>query len=124
MTRNYLTGQTTSLNSAVHLETVLLSSNYLSCEAAGLEDATELGMSCFIEPTQHALIEAGQTMMNTFPWVNPFEGLSTTTYPNLVLAFVGNQMTTKASLLPPVGSSRILKEDRIRQDKRPTFSGL
>lgn len=59
LTRNFLSGSTSMLRLATSLKTLILSSNYLSCDSVRLDDAAGLGVGKFYNPTSLALYNFG-----------------------------------------------------------------
>ena len=93
LARNYITGNTEHLESGTSLQTLLVSSNYLSCQSVQLEAATELGRGLFVDPTTDALQRVGEVLKGyTGGLANPYTSVSnaTTTLENTVLVFAGN----------------------------------
>ena len=92
---------------------------------ADLDAAVNLSDSSFLDPLPKLLLEFGRKKAESFPYVNPFESLKPSSYPNMALSFAGNpQLTTSAGLMPPVEAGRLLLRDEIRQGKVALFSGL
>ena len=97
LARNYLTGNTDHLGQQSALKTLLLSSNYLSCQSAELEDATNLGQGHFADPTNSTLELAGKVLQGVtggeLHGSTPIKA-----FENTVLVFAGN---TEAPHPPP-----------------------
>ena len=55
--QNYLHGETSGLNHASKMTTLLLSGNYLSCNGAGLEQSLDLGEGRFQAPQIQAKLQ-------------------------------------------------------------------
>ena len=88
LARNSITGNTDNLEQQSALKTLLISSNYLSCESAKLENTINLGQGVFQDPTSSALEQAGKVLQGE-TGTNPFTSVPKT-FENTVLAYAGN----------------------------------
>ena len=88
LARNSITGNTDNLEQQSALKTLLISSNYLSCPSAKLENAINLGQGRFQDPTSSALEQAGKVLEGEIG-PNPFTSVPKT-FKNTVLAYAGN----------------------------------
>ena len=68
--KNRLVGSTQSLENAPSLQTVILSNNYISCDAATLDMASSLGHGTFKDPGPEALHMVGEWFRTKYPYVN------------------------------------------------------
>ena len=144
LARNYITGNTDHLDQQSALETLLISSNFLSCEVAEIEHAARLGQGTFQDPTSSTLEQAGKVLQGV-TGTNPFASTVNIFFKNAVLAFAGNvqessslqptcalglsfmcvQMSRKAAILPPTTEAgRLLQEDVIEDGRRTLFPGM
>ena len=71
------------------MQTVLLSSNRLSCEAVSLDGAAGLGKGNWTPPTQLALLIAGKDIESVTD-TNPYADIVLTNQSNTALSFAGN----------------------------------
>ena len=125
LSRNYLVGSIQAEHTRASLRSIILSSNFLSCDAnlQGDSDDHSLGTGIFKEPTSDTLRAFGTILAQAYPNVQPF-GLATE-YHNVVLAFAGNsQLSTEASFLPPHEPDELRHADLIQQGSRGLFSGF
>ena len=121
LSRNFLTGSVQTHGSERPLRTMILSSNYLSCEAKF--NGSELGKEKFSDPTEYALYTAGLRIKRSYPNIQPF-GQIPKKYPNLVLVWPGNsQLLTGASYLPPQEPDPLRQADAIAHGRRNLFAG-
>ena len=89
--RNYFDGTTESLESAQKLQTLILSSNRLSCNVLEGNEAAGLGDGRFLEPSGYVLFQAGRILTNEHKAAkNPFEDIVPSTFQNLALVFAGH----------------------------------
>ena len=88
LARNSITGNTDNLEQQSALKTLLISSNYLSCQSAKLENTINLGQGVFQDPTSSALEQAGKVLQGE-TGTNPFTSVPKT-FKNTVLAYAGN----------------------------------
>lgn len=88
LARNSITGNTDNLEQQSALKTLLISSNYLSCQSAKLENTIDLGQGVFQDPTSSALEQAGKVILHETE-INPFTSVPKT-FKNTVLAYAGN----------------------------------
>ena len=124
LSRNYLRGSTGALKEADALETLVLSSNYFSCDAVDLDGASRLAEGRFQDPGARALRGAGLALAEGFPFINPFAAVRNITYTNLALVYTGNsQLTTQASVAESVPAGNLLVKDMVKLGRRPLFSG-
>eukprot|EP00656_Telonema_subtile_P057663 TRINITY_DN9538_c0_g1_i4.p1 TRINITY_DN9538_c0_g1~~TRINITY_DN9538_c0_g1_i4.p1 ORF type:complete len:894 (+),score=105.11 TRINITY_DN9538_c0_g1_i4:1970-4651(+) len=122
LSRNYLQGSSDGLASTA-LATLVISANYMSCEAGRLEHALGLGEGTFAEPVNTALKQVGKQLEIELN-VNPFQHVVVQTFPNVVLAYAGNpQLTTSSSWFSQTAPGKLRDEDEIVRGKRPLFAG-
>jgi hypothetical protein len=88
LARNYITGKTDNLEHESALQTLLLSSNRLSCQSAELENATNLGQGDFVEPSSSTLEDAGKVLEGVTGTASAVSAAKT--FQNTVLIFAGN----------------------------------
>ena len=103
LARNYITGDTNHLEQQPSLQTLLIFSNYLTCQSAELTDSKRLGQSDFVDPTSSTLQEAGMVLQG-ISMTNPFQSVPNNVFPNTVLAFAGN---VQESLIAPISARRL-----------------
>jgi len=89
LARNYIIGNTDHLDQESALETLLVFSNFLSCEVAEIEHAAHLGQGTFQDPASSTLEQAGKVLQGE-TGSNPFASTLDISFPNIVLAFAGN----------------------------------
>jgi hypothetical protein len=123
--RNYLTGTTKLYEGAEGLETLILSSNFLSCNAARLDNAINLTDGVFRDPGLEALRAVGAAIADVFPYVDPFSNLKSSNYTNIALVYAGNsQLTSSGSSIPDQAKpGRLTDKDRIRGGRHGLFAG-
>ena len=146
--QNYLHGETSGLNHASKMTTLLLSGNYLSCNGAGLEQSLDLGEGRFQAPQIQALLRIGaiagtkQTVSLYTPFnyttkrITPVRLLKHTSvqntlnylkgtgyYKNAVLMYPATSLTTSASRLPLRPATNSLTKDNVRHGQHSLFSG-
>ena len=136
LARNYIEGPTDSLEGGWGLQTLILSSNLLSCEAVRLDRAERLGQLRFVDPSVEALHHVGRAMATSIAGMseqtqamtragyseeamlsvmNPFASIAVTEYSAAVLAFAGNpEVTVDSALIGGRSAGRLLKRDVIR----------
>ena len=88
LARNSITGNTDNLEQQSALKTLLISSNYLSCQSAKLENTSNLGQGVFHEPTSSALEVVGKSLQAE-TGTNPYTSVPKT-FKHTVLAYAGN----------------------------------
>eukprot|EP00656_Telonema_subtile_P057711 TRINITY_DN9561_c0_g1_i2.p1 TRINITY_DN9561_c0_g1~~TRINITY_DN9561_c0_g1_i2.p1 ORF type:complete len:1111 (+),score=173.31 TRINITY_DN9561_c0_g1_i2:852-4184(+) len=124
LTRNHLTGSTDALEPAVNLETVLLSSNYLSCDIPRMDGAERLATGDFVDPATSALRLVGATGATQTRFRDVYAWLPLTRYQNLANVFAGNpELTTAAAILTGGTAGHLLKGDEIRKGALRPFPG-
>ena len=122
--RNYFRGDTSFLDNAPNLTTVIISANYFSCNMANMEASVNLGENKFEDPTVMALLQVGIIMADIAPYINPFASLVATSYMNIALSFSGNtELTADASIVPSVEAGKSLREDQIKSGRKALFAG-
>eukprot|EP00656_Telonema_subtile_P018154 TRINITY_DN19789_c0_g1_i1.p1 TRINITY_DN19789_c0_g1~~TRINITY_DN19789_c0_g1_i1.p1 ORF type:complete len:1166 (+),score=65.42 TRINITY_DN19789_c0_g1_i1:148-3645(+) len=121
LARNYLQGGVGDLHGP-NLQTLLLSSNYFSCEASELEHAVLLGQGYFNDPVPDGVRELTVKAYFTYHDLGSWDPVRR--YSAVVLAFPGNpQLTVSAGYLPDRAPGRLLREDQVRQGRRRLFPG-
>lgn len=108
------------------LESLVLSTNYLSCNAAALDDSTQLGQGNFpglAGMVEYIYINVGAVMVQIHLMTyNPF--LNQPDYhDSVVLVFAGNSLTTDSSYLPQHEATNLLERDEIKQGQKALFQG-
>eukprot|EP00656_Telonema_subtile_P054505 TRINITY_DN8174_c0_g2_i5.p1 TRINITY_DN8174_c0_g2~~TRINITY_DN8174_c0_g2_i5.p1 ORF type:complete len:1044 (-),score=161.68 TRINITY_DN8174_c0_g2_i5:235-3366(-) len=123
LAQNFLTATTDVLAQETNLRTLLLSSNYLSCNAVTLNGALNLGRGTFGDPGQEVLSNLAADVAIEFPAFDPFP-TTVDRFENTVLVFAGNpQLTVSASYFPEESSGRLLQTDEIRNGRHGLFAG-
>ena len=122
--RNYMAGPTRHLARSGTLETLLLASNYFSCNAPSMDVALNLGKGKFGNPLTRALQDAGNDMSHTPPFRNPYEEMPTVELSNSVWAFPGcSQLTADVCRLNSDTATRFLSADAVRKGSMEPFTG-
>ena len=113
--RNYLCGPTTAIEHAVGLRSLVLVSNYLSCDVISqLENNTVLGYGNFHDPRTYRIRRQSLHLQNSYPFVTPYSSVEALIYPSVVMAFTGNAaMTTAASVLGRKDAGQVLAQDEV-----------
>eukprot|EP00658_Telonema_sp_P-2_P081770 TRINITY_DN8475_c0_g3_i3.p1 TRINITY_DN8475_c0_g3~~TRINITY_DN8475_c0_g3_i3.p1 ORF type:complete len:1118 (-),score=247.99 TRINITY_DN8475_c0_g3_i3:75-3428(-) len=123
LARNYFVGKTDVLEGNWNLSTLLLNSNYLSCDMAGLENSTELAQGDFLDPIPQAASDAVSAAQQQFELAES-SATTVSSFSNIALLFAGNpEMKTQAGYLPPSDPERSTRVDEIRQGRYSIFSG-
>eukprot|EP00658_Telonema_sp_P-2_P023992 TRINITY_DN19625_c0_g1_i7.p1 TRINITY_DN19625_c0_g1~~TRINITY_DN19625_c0_g1_i7.p1 ORF type:complete len:687 (+),score=122.59 TRINITY_DN19625_c0_g1_i7:3-2063(+) len=118
--RNFFTGGADVLEGSWNLSTLLLNSNYMSCELTDLDNSTNLGQGEFFDPVSRTL----KIRLRTVLGFNLIDDDDVEAFENIALSFAGNtEMTTAAGDLPPSSTGRSTTVDEIRQGKHGLFSG-
>jgi len=122
--RNFITGTTDALEGVERLQTLILSSNFLSCNGARLDSATNLAEGFFKDPGIEGLQTVGNAIGQSVPYINPFSDLEALNYSNIALVYAGNsQLTTYASSAESVPADNLLNSDRVRAGRHGLFAG-
>ena len=88
LSRNYMRGPTAPLNNFSALTTLIIASNYFSCNSADLRDNDVLGQGEFSDPTTKQVAEAGEFMAGVYPFADPFKQTNVIlNYSNTVMAY-------------------------------------
>ena len=81
-------GGTVPLNNFSALMTLIIASNYFSCDYAELRDNSVLGQGEFSDPTTKHVAEAGESMAGVYPFSDPFKRTNVIlNYSNTVMAY-------------------------------------
>ena len=81
-------GGTVPLNNFSALMTLIISSNYFSCNDAHLSNSKRLGEGEFSDPTTKQVVEAGEFMAGVYPFSDPFSETNVIlNYTNAVMAY-------------------------------------
>ena len=113
--RNYLCGPTTAIEHVAQLRSLILVSNYLSCDVIHqLENNTVLGDGQFYDPRAYRILRQALILEDSYPFVNPYYSVQQKIYPSVVMAFTGNAaMTTAASVLGQKDAGQVLAQDEV-----------
>eukprot|EP00656_Telonema_subtile_P040374 TRINITY_DN4542_c0_g3_i1.p1 TRINITY_DN4542_c0_g3~~TRINITY_DN4542_c0_g3_i1.p1 ORF type:complete len:1113 (+),score=213.46 TRINITY_DN4542_c0_g3_i1:643-3981(+) len=123
LARNRFEGTMEGLERATSLTTLIVSGNYLSCQAARLDGTQNLSVGVFSDPVTSALKKQGTVVELKDEYSKPFATVIERSYQNIALAFAGNQLTTEAAYVPMTGPGRLRRLDEIQRGRRNLFSG-
>ena len=109
------------------MESLVLSSNYLSCKAVRMDAATQLGKGEYpgiVGVMESIFLSMGDNMVTQgLMYYNPFNDVRFKHHESAVLVFAGNMLTTDSSVLPAQDANNLLKQDEIMQGRKSLFEG-